>query len=157
MKLYMASSWRNPRYASIVKAIKDRGFAVYDFQNPWDEGAAFDWNQIQEGWESWSAEEFRKNLSDPIAERGFNSDFNGMEWADACVLILPCGKSAHMEAGYMAGKGKPVFVLLDGGRPELTYKLANKLCITIDELSKAILEAIENESPNPPMAEETAE
>jgi nucleoside 2-deoxyribosyltransferase len=47
-----------------------------------------------------------------------------MDWADCCVLVLPCGRSAHIEAGYMAGRGKPVWVLaVEPCEPELMYKL----------------------------------
>lgn len=123
MKVYTASSWRNPRYAYVVQQIKDAGFEVYDFQNPWDKGAAFNWDQIDPDWQKWTMEQFINALEHPIAKRGFDSDFAGMEWADVCVLILPCGRSAHMEAGYFAGKGKPIHILLDGERPELTYSL----------------------------------
>lgn len=124
-RVYTASSWRNPRYPDVVKAIRGAGFDVYDFQNPWDEGAAFNWSQIAENWEKWTMDEFIVALSHPIAKRGFGSDLAGMTWADVGVLILPCGRSAHMEAGYMIGKGKPVHILLEeGGRPELTYSLA---------------------------------
>ena len=123
LKVYTASSWRNPRYGEVVKEIKAQGFDVYDFQNPWDKGATFNWGQIDHNWEKWSMEDFVRALRDPIARRGFDSDFAGMKWADVCVLILPCGRSAHMEAGYFAGKGKPVHILLDGERPELTYSL----------------------------------
>ena len=33
-----------------------------------------------------------------------------MEACDACVLVLPCGRSAHLEAGWCCGKGKLVYV-----------------------------------------------
>ena len=125
MKIYTASSWRNERYPAVVNALKAEGYEVYDFRNPWDEGAAFNWEQIDPNWENWGAYEFVEALKHPLSERAFKSDKAGMDWADVCVLILPSGKSSHMEAGYMAGKGKPVHILLDGGRPELTYKLAN--------------------------------
>ena len=31
-----------------------------------------------------------------------------MQEADFCVLLLPCGRSAHSEAGWMKGNGKKV-------------------------------------------------
>ena len=46
-----------------------------------------------------------------------------MRWADACVLLLPCGASAHLEAGWFSGAGKPVAVVAPEIRePELMYK-----------------------------------
>ena len=48
-----------------------------------------------------------------------------MQAADFCVLLLPCGRSAHSEAGWMKGKGKKVFVLDMSERPtpELMYQM----------------------------------
>jgi hypothetical protein len=45
-------------------------------------------------------------LSHPAAEDGFALDMGALEWCDACVLVLPCGRSAHLEAGWAAGAGK---------------------------------------------------
>jgi hypothetical protein len=48
-----------------------------------------------------------------------------MEDADVGVLVLPCGASAHSEAGWMAGRGKRVHVYLPEPKweAELMYKL----------------------------------
>jgi nucleoside 2-deoxyribosyltransferase len=61
-----------------------------------------------------------------------------MQWADAGVLLLPCGRSAHLEAGYFVGSGKPLFVLLADGEPELMYRMATRLCVNLFELIDAI-------------------
>ena len=141
LRIYAASSWRNFRYDEVVSNIKDAGFNVYDFRNPPDNKAAFHWTAIDPNWEGWDAQKFRESIKHPIAQRGFISDKTGMDWANTCVLILPSGKSSHLEAGYMVGQGKPLFILLDGGEPELTYSLAAKLCISIDELISELKEA----------------
>jgi hypothetical protein len=39
------------------------------------------------------------------------------------VLVLPCGRSARAEAGWMSGAGKQVVVYHYDGKPELMYKL----------------------------------
>ena len=44
--------------------------------------------------------------------------------ADGCVIVLPCGKSAHLEVGWMAGAGKQTIVYVPKGEqtePELMY------------------------------------
>ena len=38
----------------------------------------------------------------------FEEDKKWIDWADAVLLILPSGKSAHLEAGYAKGTGKIV-------------------------------------------------
>lgn len=55
------------------------------------------------------------------------------------MLVLPCGRSAHTEAGWFAGRGKMTIVYIpEHQEPELMYKLFNKVCCTIDELIEAL-------------------
>jgi hypothetical protein len=63
-----------------------------------------------------------------------------MQWADACALILPCGRSAHLEAGWFAGSGRPVFITLMDVKvePELMYLMASAVCLDIPELLDVI-------------------
>ena len=37
----------------------------------------------------------------------FQRDLDALWWANACVLVMPCGRSAHLEAGWCIGKSKP--------------------------------------------------
>ncbi len=68
-------------------------------------------------------------------EKQFANDIEAMTSCDACVLLLPCGRSAHTEAGWFAGKGKPVYVLIpERQEPELMYKLFNGICCSLEEL-----------------------
>jgi hypothetical protein len=85
--------------------------------------------QIDEDWENWSIDQYRAALEHPIAQAGFKSDFDAMQWADVCVLVLPCGRSAHSEAGWMKGAGKKVIVYqIWEEEPELMYKLFDGVC-----------------------------
>lgn len=138
MKLYTASSWRNKKYPGIVEELLYAGHRVYDFTaaNCW-----FKWEEVDEEWESWNNKQFINALSHPLSRRAFDSDYRGMEWADACVLVLPCGKSAHIEAGYMKGRGKKLYILLDGeaSRAELTYSIADGIFQSTPELLGVLL------------------
>ena len=135
MKIYVASSWRNEYQPEIVELLRAAGHEVYDFRHPDEDDDGFHWSEIDPDWQEWGPEEFRDQLiSHPLAEKGFEKDFNAMKWAEVCVLVMPCGRSAHTEAGHMAGRGKPVFVLLSSGEPELMYRLFYALCVTPEEL-----------------------
>ena len=62
-----------------------------------------------------------------------------MKWADACVLLLPCGRSAHLELGWMAGTGKQTIVLMEvAEEPELMYGLCDTIALTVDEVLVAL-------------------
>ena len=144
MKLYVASSWRNPHQQSVVLHLRHRGHEVYDFMHPpGGEHLGFSWSDVDLRWPEWSPAEYLKGLEHPVAEAGFQSDWTAMVWAEACVLVLPCGRSAHLEAGYFAGANKPLIILLDpaefeGGANhsniELMYKMATKVVTSTKEV-----------------------
>ena len=48
------------------------------------------------------------------------------------VLLLPCGRSAHLEAGWALGRRKPTCIVLGGGPvdPELMYLMADYIAPT---------------------------
>lgn len=135
MKIYMASSWRNERQPEVVRRLSVAGHRVYDFRHPrpWYQG--FHWSEIHHHWKCWTPAEYRDALDHPVAVRGFGFDFEAMEECDVCVLLLPCGRSAHLEAGWCKGMGKGLAILLDSQvEPELMYKLADVICLDLQEL-----------------------
>lgn len=138
MKIYVASSWRNSYYENVVKTLREAGHDVYDFRNP-PEGGAFKWQFVSENYMDWSPAEYRDNLSHPKAEKQFSNDITAMESCDACVLVLPCGRSAHTEAGWFSGRGKKVIVYIpEKQEPELMYKLFSGVAITEEELVESL-------------------
>jgi len=139
MKIYVASSWRNPNQGAVVNRLREAGHEVYDFKNP-PGRTGFAWQQVDQNWESWTAKEYRENLKQPLAQAGFNSDFGAMKWADACVLVLPCGRSAHLELGWMAGAGKKTVILTkDWEEPELMALLADHICVNFEEVLECLM------------------
>lgn len=97
----------------VVAALRDDEHEVYDFREPAPGERGFSWSEIDPKWQDWTPEQFVVALSHPIARRGFDNDAEAMWQADACVLVLPCGRSAHLEAGWMAGAGRWLGILLD--------------------------------------------
>ena len=134
-KIYLASSWRNPYQPLVVKALREAGHEVYDFRNPSNGDEGFKWKNVDGLWEKWSNDDYINALNHPVAERGFKNDFDAMVWADVCILLLPCGRSAHSEAGWMQGAGKPTYVILtEKQEPELMYKLFAGIFTKIEDL-----------------------
>lgn len=75
----------------------------------------------------------------PLAERQFEADLEALKAADTCVLVLPCGRSAHTEAGWIAGAGKRVIAYMpEMVEPELMYNLFDKVVGCLDELSQSL-------------------
>ena len=138
-KIYVASSWRNKYYPEVVEALRAKGHEVYDFRNPPHGGNGFRWTDIDKKALEWSFDEYSEGLHHPKAERQFKADLEALEWADTCVLVLPSGRSAHTDAGWMAGAGRRVFVYIpEMQEPELMYKLFDGVADSMEDLLEAI-------------------
>lgn len=137
MKIYVASSWRNEYQQQVVAELRKAGHEVYDFKHPAQGNAGFHWSEIDRNWQDWSTQQYREALKHEYAQFGFNRDFDAMKDADACVLVLPCGRSAHLEAGWMRGAGKKVFAYIPSGcsiEPELMYGMLDGISNDIQEI-----------------------
>ncbi len=139
-RIYLASSWRNSFQESAVKMLRKVGHEVYDFKNPTNGVKGFAWSEIDPDWQCWKADQYRDLLTThPIAALGYMTDFRAMEWADTCVLLLPCGRSAHLEGGWFADRGKRLIIrTLDGEEPELMALMANHIVTSDEELLRAL-------------------
>lgn len=137
--IYVASSWRNPYYPEVVTRLRAEGHDVYDFRNPPHGGAGFHWTDVDENAPNWTFEEYAEGLHHPLSERQFAADLDALKASDTCVLVLPCGRSAHTEAGWMAGAGKRVIAYIpEMVEPELMYKLFDGVVGNLDDLVAAL-------------------
>lgn len=137
-KLYIASSWRNEYYLGLLADLREKGYDCYDFRDP---SGAFKWSAVDPDWQSWTPESYRKKLkSSPECFRGFSRDANALRDCDICVLLLPSGRSAHIEAGWAVGRGKKLIIYLKPEKfePELMYKFADAIVTTEPELYNAL-------------------
>lgn len=107
--IYIIGSLRNDSIPDIAKDIRKLGLEVFD-----------DWfaaGPIAD--DSWQAYEKHKGVSydealkSYAARHVFEFDIYHLNRSDACVLVLPAGKSGHLELGYMRGAGKRCYVLFD--------------------------------------------
>lgn len=138
-KIYVASSWRNEFYPSVVETLRKAGHEVYDFRHPPSGDPGFKWSNVDADYMEWTPQEYRDRLHDPKAERQFANDIEAMESCDTCVIVLPCGRSAHTEAGWFAGNGKTVVAYIPiRQEPELMYKLFTAIACTEEELLRLL-------------------
>ena len=141
--VYVASSWRNQFQPAVVAALHVAEIDCYDFKNP-EGGTGFSWKEVKAGstpgvagkgsdWES--VDDYLAMVNHPRAIEGYVADFAAMEKADTFVLVLPCGKSAHLELGWAVGAGKRTAILLeDPVEPELMYRMVDHLSPNIPDL-----------------------
>jgi len=135
-RIYLASSWRNQNQPAAVLALRAAGHEVYDFRNPAHGVAGFSWSEVSTVPPLlWTSREYLDALAHPAAEAGYACDMAAMQWCDTCVLLLPCGRSAHLEAGWCVGTGREVYVVHPSfEEPELMAKMATGIVASVDEL-----------------------
>ncbi len=132
LSIYVASSWRNDRQPALVQALRGAQFEVYDFRDP---AFGFSWRDIDPAWRTWSAARYLQALESEPVIVGYERDMAALEDADCVILVLPCGKSAHLEAGWAVGQGKPLIIVLDSREiePDLMYRMAAKIVTTLED------------------------
>jgi len=126
MKIYVASSWRNQFEAiALAKDLRSQGHKVDCFCEPKKGRFVFHFTEIKNHFNI-DGIEF---LKDSKSQKAFKEDKKWIDWADAVVMLLPCGKSSHLEAGYAVGKGKKLYIIGEFpiGEFDVMYGFADKL------------------------------
>lgn len=128
MKIYVASSWKN-KYQCLLTArlLRMQGHEVDCFCDDSTGRYAFHWTEIAKKEEDLDKLDQFAFQADPRTQRAFAEDKKWLDWADAVVLLLPCNRSAHLEGGYIKGKGKKLYIVGDfsPGEIEVMYLLAD--------------------------------
>ena len=134
MTTYLIGSLRNPAIPTIAKRLRDVGVDVFD-----------DWYAAgPEADDIWRKYELERGRSYTQAlEEGWHAthvweyDKHHLDRCDSGILVLPCGRSGHLELGYLAGQGKPTYILLDNpDRWDIMYLFASKVYTSLDDLVK---------------------
>lgn len=135
-RIYLIGSLRNPQVPIVASLLRSLGYEVFDdwyaagpeaddYWQRYETGRGHTYAEALEGYAAWHVADF---------------DRFHLNRCDMAVLLMPAGKSGHIELGYMIGKGKPTFVLFDKvpERYDVMYRLATKVCLTSSELLIAL-------------------
>lgn len=107
--LYLIGSMRNADIPAIaVKLRKELGIEIFD---SWHDAGpeADDYWQKNERLRGTS---YTDALAGYHAQDVFNFDKHHLDRTDGVALIMPAGRSGHLELGYTIGKGKPGYIVL---------------------------------------------
>lgn len=126
---------RKIKMLRLLVAMHEAGFFVDDAGAPVDQQDVF---AAFAGILGMGLSRANSNISDSLHRHNKQirlQVFDDLKQADTCVLVLPCGRSAHTEAGWMAGAGKRVIVYIpEMVKPELMYKLFDEVVGNLDDL-----------------------
>lgn len=139
-QIYLIGSLRNEQVPIIGNQLRQEGFKVFD-----------DWYAAgPEADDKWQAYEKARGRSYPEALKGaaaqnvFDFDKRNLDASDVCILVMPAGKSGHLELGYMVGKGKRSYILFDREpdrfdvMPNFVHVTGGGVYYDLDELVKEL-------------------
>jgi len=136
MVIYLIGSLRSPRVPETAGVLRAAGFEVFD-----------DWYaagpEADDYWQKYEKERghtFAQALDGFPAYHVYEYDRFHIDRSDAGVLVLPAGKSGHLELGYLIGSGKPGYILLneEPERFDVMYRFAKGVYTKLDELITAL-------------------
>lgn len=131
-KIYVIGSLRSPRVPEVSAKLRTAGFEVFD-----------DWYaagpEADDYWQTYEkarGHNFAQALKGHAATNVFNFDKRHLDESDVVVLVLPAGKSGHLELGYCLGRGKPGYIVYgeEPDRFDVMYKFATGVFATDEEL-----------------------
>ena len=127
-KIYLASSWKRKETVSVMHDILvKRGHEADSFCRTDSKRVSFNWDELveimyNEGIDIRSANAIRM-VDHWRVKEAFKEDKKYIDWADTLIMLMPCGRSAHLEAGYAAGTGKKLYIIggFEPGEFEVMY------------------------------------
>lgn len=138
-KVYLIGALANRSIISLGNNIRELGYDVFD-----------DWlspgPQADEKWQEYEAERkrtYKEAIYGHHADTVFNYDLRHLKEADMVVMVLPCGKSGHLELGWAIGQGKPGYILFDKEpeRYDVMYRFATDIFFSEQDLLDVLKEA----------------
>jgi hypothetical protein len=135
LTVYLIGSLRNPRVPEIAKQLRAEGFDVFDDWYAAGPEADDYWQRYEKA----RGKSYSEALKGYPAQHVYEYDKSHLDRAHIGVLVMPAGKSGHLELGYMVGQGKTTFILLPeepgpDSRWDVMYKFANDVLYDIPEL-----------------------
>lgn len=135
-RIYLVGSLRNPNILVIAKRLRDAGHEVFD---DWF-AAGPNADDIWRDYEKVRGRTFVEALAGPHAETVFTFDRTNILARDTVVLVLPAGKSAHLELGVACQAGKSTHILMEeeNERWDIMYRFADQVHVTLESLIDAL-------------------
>ena len=135
--IYLIGSMRNPKVPQIANRLRHRGFDVFD---DWHAtGPASD--ELRQKYEQKRGRSYIDAMKGVHAVNVFNLDKHHLDTCDVAVMVLPAGRSAHLELGYKCGIGHKAYILMPGepNRFDVMYGFANAIFFNEQALTKELI------------------
>ena len=130
--IYLIGSLRNPEVPIVAKALRAAGHEVFDDWFAAGPEADDYWMRYEQD----RGHTFAQALDGYAARHVYEYDRSHLDRCGVGVLLMPAGKSGHLELGYMIGQGKPGYILLpsEPERFDVMYRFANGIYTNVGDL-----------------------
>ena len=134
--VYVIGSLRHPRVRQVAAALRALKIEVFD---DWH-AAGPEADDIWQQYEQERGHTFREALAGKAAQNTWHYDKRNLDASSAGVLVMPAGKSGHLELGYLIGQGKPGYILLEAEpeRWDIMYAFAAGVHYDVNEIIEEI-------------------
>ena len=130
-RIYLIGSMRNENIPLLGRRLRALGHEVHDEWYAPGPNADDYWRD----YETAKGNTFVDAIKGRHAEEVFNYDKKYIDKADCVVLLMPAGKSAHLEMGYAVGQHKETHIVLDDpDRWDIMYRFLDHVWANEDEL-----------------------
>lgn len=132
--IYIIGSLKNPEILSVHKELEALGLEPFsDWKCPGPDADDYLRDYYRERGLSYS-----EILESYGVRHVFEFDRHHLSRCDAALMVMPAGKSGHLELGYCVGLGKPAFILMDGEpeRVDVMHAFATKVFMNREEMNE---------------------
>lgn len=132
---FISSRWRNKEAViDLANKIRGKGRNVYCFLE--GDGAEY---ELKKSEENHDPEEFMQMFEsipewrhDPRVREIFDVDMQALKESETLILLLPAGKSSHLETGIAYGMGKKCILVGEQQETESLYLIFNEMYSSIE-------------------------
>ena len=134
--VYVIGSLRNKKIPTFAQSLRKAGFDAFD---SWF-APGF---RADDFWRDYTKQRglsYKEALQDWSAKQVFAFDTFHLRRCDMAVMLMPAGKSGHLELGWVLGQGKPGFILFEETpkRYDVMVQFATDIFFKKKDLIKAL-------------------
>lgn len=130
--IYVIGSLRNPEVPKVAELLREQGWECFD---DWYAAGEHADDALRDYYRA-RGFTYKQALGSYAGQHVFHFDKSHLDRCDCALLVMPAGKSGHLELGYVIGQGKPGYILMDGEpeRFDLMTSFATEVFMSRDEM-----------------------
>lgn len=130
--LYLIGSLKNEWISEVANSLRGLGYAVFDdWRSPGPDADDHLRDYYRE-----RGYNYRQIMESYSAKQIFEYDKYHLERCDEAIMVMPAGKSGHLELGTVIGAGKNGYILFDKEpeRVDIMHGFATGIFLSLEEL-----------------------